>query len=72
MTEKGVIPVLKRELHRMTERPVYLMMTIIIPSVVILFFATFLNQGMPSSLPIAVVDFDNSAMSRLIIRNLSA
>lgn len=72
MISKGFIPVLKREWQKMTYRPIYLMMTIIIPSIVILFFATFLNKGMPSSLPIAVVDFDNSATSRLIVRNLSA
>src|SRR5574344_840430 len=70
--KKGIIPVFKRELHRMTSRPIYLMMTLIIPSIVIIFFATFLNQGMPSQLPIAVVDFDNSSTSRLIVRTLSA
>jgi ABC-2 type transport system permease protein len=70
--KKGIIPVFKRELNRMTSRPIYLMMTLIIPSIVIIFFATFLNQGMPSQLPIAVVDFDNSSTSRLIVRTLSA
>lgn len=69
---KGIIPVLKREIKRMTARPVYLMMTIIIPAVVIIFFATFLNQSMPKGVPIAVVDFDNSSTSRLIVRSLSA
>ncbi|MCH3924208.1 MAG: ABC transporter permease [Bacteroidales bacterium] len=70
--KKGIIPVFKRELHRMTSRPIYLMMTLIIPSIVIIFFATFLNQGMPKQLPIAVVDFDNSSTSRLIVRTLSS
>lgn len=72
MMAKGFIPVLRREWRRITFRPIYLMMMVIIPSVVIVFFATFLNQGMPSSLPIAVVDFDNSSTSRLIVRNISA
>ncbi|MBO6116962.1 MAG: ABC transporter permease [Bacteroidales bacterium] len=72
MIKEGIIPVLKRELQRMTRRPIYLMMTLIIPAVVIIFFATFLNHGMPSGLPIAVVDFDNSSTSRLIVRQLSA
>lgn len=70
--KKGIIPVFKRELHRITSRPIYLMMTLIIPSIVIIFFATFLNQGMPKQLPIAVVDFDNSSTSRLIVRTLSS
>ncbi|MGP1515081.1 MAG: ABC transporter permease [Bacteroidales bacterium] len=72
MMAKGFIPVLRREWRRITFRPIYLMMMVIIPSIVIVFFATFLNQGMPSSLPIAVVDFDNSSTSRLIVRNISA
>lgn len=72
MIKKGFIAVLKREWQRMTSRPMYMVMTIIIPAVVILFFATFLNQGMPKQLPIAVVDFDNSSTSRLIVRTLSS
>ncbi len=72
MIPKGFIPTLKREWKRMTSRPIYMVMTIIIPMIVILFFATFLNKGVPSSLPIAVVDFDNSSTSRLIVRSLSA
>ena len=72
MINKGFIPVVKREWNKMTYRPIYLMMTNIIPAIVIIFFATFLNKGMPSQLPIAIVDFDNSSTSRLIVRNLSA
>ncbi|MCF0209753.1 MAG: ABC transporter permease [Bacteroidales bacterium] len=70
--KKGLLAVLQRELKRMISQPIYLVMTIIIPSVVIIFFATFFNQGVPSQLPVAVIDFDNSATSRLIIRNLDA
>lgn len=70
--EKGIIPVLKRELKKMVSRPIYIMMTVIIPLIVILFFSTFLNKGMPSDLPIAVVDLDYSSTSRQITRHLEA
>lgn len=70
--ENGIIPVIKRELKLMVSRPIYLMMTIIIPLIIILFFSTFLNNGMPSDLPIGIVDLDNSSTSRLITRNLDA
>ncbi|MCK9163796.1 MAG: ABC transporter permease [Bacteroidales bacterium] len=70
--EKGIIPVLKRELKRMVSRPIYIMMTIFIPLIIILFFSTFLNQGMPKNLPIAVVDLDFSSTSRQITRNVGA
>lgn len=70
--EKGIIPVIKRELKRMVSRPIYIMMTVFIPIIIILFFSTFLNKGMPTNLPIAVVDLDQSSSSRLITRNIGA
>lgn len=70
--KKGLWAIIQRELHRMVKKPIYLVMTIIIPSIIIIFFATFLNQGVPTQMPIAVVDFDNSATSRMIVRSLDA
>jgi len=68
----GFLQVIKRELNRMISRPIYLMMTVVIPALVIVFFATFFNQGVPNQMPIAVVDFDNSSLSRTITRSMSA
>lgn len=70
--KKGFVQVIKRELQRIISRPIYIMMTMVIPALIIIFFATFLNQGVPKQMPIAIVDFDNSALSRTISRNLSA
>ncbi|MFA7082251.1 MAG: ABC transporter permease [Bacteroidales bacterium] len=70
--EKGIIPVLKRELKKMVSRPIYIMMTVFIPLLIILFFSTFLNKGMPSDLPIAMVDLDSSSTSRQITRHIEA
>ncbi|MBQ9254600.1 MAG: ABC transporter permease [Bacteroidales bacterium] len=70
--KKGFFAIVKRELQRMISRPIYLVMTIIIPSIVIIFFATFFNQGVPEQMPIAVIDFDNSSTSRMIVRSLNA
>lgn len=70
--KRGFLQVVKRELRRMVSRPIYLMMTVIIPCLVIIFFATFLNQGVPNKMPVAIVDFDNSTLSRTISRTLSA
>lgn len=70
--KKGFLQVVKRELRRMVSRPIYLMMTVIIPTLVIIFFATFLNQGVPNQMPVAIVDFDNSTLSRTISRTISA
>ncbi len=69
---RSVVAVMKRELSRMVSRPIYLVMTIIIPLIVVVFFATFLNKGVPTQLPIAVIDLDNSSLSRQMVRTISA
>ncbi len=69
---KAVVAVFKRELRRMVSRPIYLVMTIVIPLIVVVFFATFLNQGVPTQMPIGIVDLDNSASSRQITRTISS
>ena len=44
----------------------------VFPLLVVLFFTTMLDEGLPQDLPIGVVDHDNSATSRGLIRNLDA
>ncbi len=46
--------------------------SVILPIVSILFFNTLLSKGVPRDLPIAVVDLDNSAISRNLISQLDA
>jgi len=45
---------------------------VVFPLMVVLFFTTMLDEGIPQDLPIGVVDQDNSATSRGLIRNLDA
>ncbi len=42
------------------------------PVLLVVFFTTMLDDGLPQDLPIGVVDHDNSATSRSLIRNLDA
>ncbi len=42
------------------------------PLLIVLFFTTLLHDGLPHELPIGVVDQDNSATSRGLVRNLDA
>lgn len=51
---------------------IYGFCTIAFPLLLVLFFTTMLDQGLPQDLPIGVVDQDNSATSRGLIRNLDA
>ena len=64
--------VFMRELRRMVSRPVYVLMTIIIPLGFLLFFGTLMPEGLPQRLPIGIVDHDNSSLSRNIIRQIDA
>ena len=45
---------------------------VVFPVLLVVFFTTMLDDGMPQDLPIGVVDHDNSATSRGLIRSLDA
>ncbi|MDR0814444.1 MAG: ABC transporter permease [Bacteroidales bacterium] len=70
--KRGVIPVLRRECRRMLQQPVYLTITLLLPVFCYVFFASLTREGMPRQLPLAVIDLDNSALSRSIIRRIDA
>ena len=71
-SKKGVWAVVRRELSRMCSRPLYLGVVMIIPLLSLLFFASFLNAGLPKELPIVTLDLDHTTTSRMVIRNISA
>lgn len=64
--------VMRREVRRLASRRIYLFMILLAPACCFLFFADLLKQGLPTDLPIAVVDEDNSSMSRQLVRSLDA
>ena len=45
---------------------------VVFPLLLVVFFTTMLDEGLPQDLPIGVVDHDNSATSRGLIRSLDA
>jgi len=69
-TFTAIINTLNRELKRMISRPIYFISTVLIMSFSYVFFLTFFNEGQPNKMPIAVVDLDNSSVSRQFARNL--
>jgi len=73
MRDSGTIfTVIRRELHIWRKRPLYLMGAILPLLCSTVFYTTFFGVGMPSKLPIAVVDYDNSSLTRNFIRQLDA
>ena len=64
--------VMKRECHRLTERPLYLFCMIVAPLFCYLFFTSLMGSGLPTDMPVGVVDQDMTTTSRQLTRNLDA
>ena len=61
-----------RELDILRRNRIYGFCMLMFPLLLVVFFTTMLSDGIPQDLPIGVVDQDNSATSRGLIRNLDA
>ncbi len=67
------LSICKREFGNIVRHPLlYVVFMIIIPLFVVFFFTNLMHEGLPEKLPVAVVDLDNSTMSRKLIRTLDA
>ena len=63
---------LLRELHRMTSRRIYIGATVVLPLFLIGFMATIFGSGQMEHIPVGIVDADNTATSREVVRSVSA
>ena len=59
-----------RELRILVKNPIYGFCMVVFPIVVMIFFTSLLEEGLPESLPIGVVDLDNTSTSRSMVRRL--
>ncbi len=62
--------VAKREVNRISSRGLYIIVVLILPVLSILFFCSLLKEGVPTKMPIAIVDLDQTATSRKIARTI--
>ena len=69
---KSLGRLMAREFKRLASRRIYLFMMVIAPAFCFFFFGDLLKEGLPMQLPIAVVDEDNSSLSRQLSRSLDA
>ena len=67
-----ILTVVKRELRIWAKRPIYIIGTVFVMAFCTVFYLSFLKEGVPSDVPIAVVDMDNSSTSRNFCRQLDA
>ena len=68
----GVVAVARREMERIATNGEYRSVAVWLPLGVILFFAIFFSQEVVGSLPVAVIDEDNSYLSRRLVSMIYA
>lgn len=62
----------RRELRMYGRRPVFLYCMVIAPLLCIVFFTTLMQRGLPTRLPAAIVDEDQTHVTRIVCRLLDA
>lgn len=62
----------RRELKGYSRRPLFLFCMVVAPVLCVLFFVTLMDKGLPTKLPAGIVDEDNTAISRKIVRTIDA
>lgn len=67
-----IVRISMRELHIMRQNPIYAFCTLFFPIIIVLFFTSLMDEGLPTDMPVGVVDQDNTATSRQMIRRLDA
>lgn len=72
MANVGFVDGVRRELRRLGSRKIYIFGMVLVPLVTVFFFLDLLGEGLPQRVPTAVVDMDQSAMSRSVTRSLDA
>ncbi|RJF89156.1 ABC transporter permease [Oleomonas cavernae] len=70
--QPGLLLVVQRELRWIRHRPVITFLALVFPLLVCGLLAGIFNSGLPTDLPVAVVDKDRSDLSRQVIRMVDA
>lgn len=61
-----------REFYHISYYPIYWFCMFVLPLFVIFFFTDIMSDGLPTDVPMGVVDLDNSTTSRRLIRRLES
>jgi len=71
-SETGIWVIVKREWLRIATSKICIWGILIVPLLSVLVFIPMMDAGLPTKIPIAVVDMDNTVTSRSLIRQLDA
>ncbi|MBR1712658.1 MAG: ABC transporter permease [Alloprevotella sp.] len=69
---RSLSKIILRELRLLGSDPLAWFCMVVAPLLTALFFTTFMWQGLPTDMPVGLVDGDNTSTSRQIARNLDA
>ena len=61
-----------RECHILRRNPIYWFCMVAFPLLSMFFFTSMMHEGVPVDMPVGVVDLDNTATSRQLVRRLDA
>ena len=65
-----IYEVMMRELQILRQNHIYRFCMVLFPILVIIFFTTMLDEGLPTSMPVGIVDLDNTSITRALERKL--
>lgn len=61
-----------REMRTFQKRPIFLVIMILAPLSFLLFFTSLMSEGLPTKLPVALVDEDDTHVTRAVVRVLGS
>lgn len=70
--KKGIWSIALREWKRITSSKICIWGMMVSPMICLIAFLWMMNSGLPSQIPIAVVDLDNTPTTRALVRQLDA
>jgi len=69
---KQIYSIAIRECGILMKNPIYGFCMVLFPTFVVFFFTSLMNKGLPTDMPVGVVDLDHTATTRSMIRHLDA
>lgn len=70
--KSGLLRVLIREIRWILREPSFIIIMFVLPVVMFFIFTSMFSNGVPRDIPVAVLDCDNSVLSREVIRRLDS
>ena len=69
---RRILHISRREVGLLIGNPIYMFCMVLLPGFVVVFFTTLMGAGQPKSMPVGVVDADNTSTTRTLTRKLDS